>query len=64
MNEKNENRAGRPGSKETKKLKIPYLDYTQMDKNILRKIEAGHCSHFLSCLAGRIANRLEKEVTI
>jgi hypothetical protein len=60
MKKETKNPAGGPGSvKQKKRFNNPYINYSAMDKEILRKIQAEHGSPFLADLAGRIANRLE-----
>jgi hypothetical protein len=53
------NAAGGPRSVKQERFKNHYLNCTQMNRKILKKIQAEHESPFLSSLAGRIASRLE-----
>ena len=61
--QKTENPAGRPGFQDKQtQLKNRYLNYTYSDAKLLRKFQSEMKNTFLSKLAGRIANGLERKV--
>ena len=60
---KKENPAGGPGFQDKQtQLKNRYMNYTYSDAKSLRKFQSELKNTFLSKLAGRIANGLERKV--